>query len=89
MWETEASTGFLKGYKTLPQISVNVPVTDKVGAMSGIDFLADKLRNELKIRLVVRPSGTEPLVRITAEGESEELCALACKIIRSKIEENG
>ena len=34
-------------------------------------------------------SGTEPLVRITAEGESEELCALACKIIRSKIEENG
>lgn len=81
--------GLLKGYKTLPQISVNVPVTDKVGAMSGIDFLADKLRNELKIRLVVRPSGTEPLVRITAEGESEELCALACKIIRSKIEENG
>lgn len=81
--------GLLKGYKTLPQVSVNVPVADKARAMSGVDFLSEKLQAELKIRIIVRPSGTEPLVRITAEGESEELCALACKILRSKIEENG
>ncbi len=80
--------GLLKGYKNKPQTSVNIPVADKVKAMAGVDFLAEKLRKELKVRLIVRPSGTEQVIRITAEGESEELCALACKIISSKIQEN-
>ncbi|MDE7082132.1 MAG: phosphoglucosamine mutase [Clostridia bacterium] len=81
--------GLLKGYKNLPQTSLNIPVSDKERAMAGVDFLADKLKKELKVRLIVRPSGTERLIRVTAEGESEELCALACKIIESKIRENG
>ncbi len=80
--------GLLKGYKNKPQTSVNVPVADKAKAMAGVDFLAENLRKELKVRLIVRPSGTEQVIRITAEGESEELCALACKIISSKIQEN-
>ncbi len=86
--ENRGFDGLLKGYKNLPQVAVNIPVVDKSRAMTGVEFLAEKLRQELKVRLIVRPSGTERVIRVTAEGESEELCALACKIIQSKIQEN-
>lgn len=80
--------GLLKGYKSLPQASVSVPVLNKDTAMSGVQTLAEKLGKDLALRLIVRPSGTEPVIRVTAEGESEEACALACKILSSKIAEN-
>ena len=78
----------LRGFKALPQISVNVPVVDKRSAMDGVERLAEKLKRELCVRLVVRPSGTERMVRVMAEGASEETCALACKILQAKIVEN-
>ena len=78
----------LEGYRAFPQISVNVPVTDKTAAMRGVNKLAEKLGSELNLRVIVRPSGTESVVRIMAEGESEEACALCCKILSSKIDEN-
>lgn len=86
--ENRGFDGLLKGYKTFPQISLNVPVVDKARAMSGVEAVAEKLRHDLNVRLIVRPSGTERVIRVTAEGESEELCALACKIIESRIQEN-
>ena len=79
----------LAGYKALPQISLNVPVVDKTAAMKGVAELAEKLERELSLRIITRPSGTERVVRIMAEGESEENCALACKILSSKILENS
>lgn len=86
--ENRGFDGLLKGYKTFPQISLNVPVVDKARAMSGVEAVAEKLRHDLNVRLIVRPSGTERVIRVTAEGESEELCALACKIVESRINEN-
>lgn len=86
--ENRGFEGLLKGYKTFPQISLNVPVVDKARAMSGVEAVAEKLRHDLNVRLIVRPSGTERVIRVTAEGESEELCALACKIVESRINEN-
>lgn len=86
--ENRGFDGLLKGYKTFPQISLNVPVVDKARAMSGVEAVAEKLRHDLNVRLIVRPSGTERVIRVTAEGESEELCALACKILESRINEN-
>lgn len=80
--------GLLKGYKSYPQISENIPVIDKKQAMSGVETLKKKLEKELNVRLVVRPSGTERVIRVTAESESEEACALASKIISSKIKDN-
>lgn len=79
----------LKGYRTYPQASVSVPVVDKARAMEGIAELCEKLGRELKVRLVVRPSGTERVVRVMAEGESEESCALACKILSGRIAESN
>ncbi|MDE7329662.1 MAG: phosphoglucosamine mutase, partial [Clostridia bacterium] len=75
-------------YRAFPQIALNVPAVDKTAAMRGVESLCEKLEKELSLRLVVRPSGTERVIRVMAEGESEENCALACKIISSKISEN-
>ena len=78
----------LRGYKSLPQMLVSVPVVDKILAMNGVEVIARKLENELDLRIIVRPSGTERVVRIMAEGESRENCVLACKILTTKISEN-
>lgn len=78
----------LKGYKPLAQISVSVPAENKQKAMSGVETLCDRLRQETGARIIVRPSGTEKAVRIMAESESEETCALVCKILISKIADN-
>ncbi|MGC9125842.1 MAG: phosphoglucosamine mutase, partial [Caldisericaceae bacterium] len=63
-----------KGIVHYPQVLVNVKVKDKkiIEQDNFIEFL--KVReNALKGngRILVRPSGTEPLVRIMVEGENE------------------
>ena len=67
-----------KTMKKLPQILVNLKVNDKEQIMNN-PVLKEK---ELQIteflgsrgRLLLRPSGTEPLIRVMVEGETEELC---------------
>ena len=78
----------LKNYKSLPQITKNIPTTDKEIAMQGVAELKEKLAADLNLRIIVRPSGTENLIRVMAEGESEESCSLACAILSSKITQN-
>ncbi|MDD4237230.1 MAG: phosphoglucosamine mutase [Desulfotomaculaceae bacterium] len=56
----------------LPQLLVNVQVTDKNAVMNS-PVLSDAIKQEEKKmggngRILVRPSGTEPLVRVMAEG---------------------
>ena len=65
-----------------------MPVVDKSAALRGVEKLRVKLEKELSLRIVVRPSGTERVIRVMAEGESEESCSLACKILSSKIADN-
>lgn len=61
-----------------PQLLVNVPVQDKNKTMESaelkeqIDQVADELGDEG--RILVRPSGTEPLVRVMVEAKSDALC---------------
>jgi phosphoglucosamine mutase len=61
-----------------PQLLVNVRVADK-SKLSGneeIKNAIDKVESDLEGngRVLVRPSGTEPLVRVMVEAPSEELC---------------
>ncbi len=64
--------------KTFPQKLENVPVTDKVAAQANPSVRAE-VENVEKLlgdngRILVRESGTEPLVRVMVEAQTQELC---------------
>lgn len=64
--------------KKFPQKLVNVRVTDKNHVTDNVRVKAviEQVEQEMAGdgRILVRPSGTEPLVRVMAEAPSEELC---------------
>ena len=74
-----------EGLKIYPQLLVNVRVRDKEEAMNDPEVV--KAIEEVNAhlngngRLLVRPSGTEPLVRVRAEAETDEICAQEVGII--------
>lgn len=79
MVESNASIiELIDGLKIYPQLLVNVPVSDKQAALQDSEILAevDKISMELSSngRILVRPSGTEPLVRVMVEAENESIC---------------
>ena len=61
-----------------PQVLKNVAVKDKQTALSDADVAAAVKKSEQKLgnsgRILVRPSGTEPVVRVMVEAESMEMC---------------
>ncbi len=61
-----------------PQVLKNVAVKDKQTALSDVDVAAAVKKAEQKLgnsgRILVRPSGTEPVVRVMVEAESMEMC---------------
>lgn len=61
---------------SFPQVLHNVRVREKktVDEIAGLKELQDRLEKDLKRkgRILVRPSGTEPVIRIMVEGENEE-----------------
>lgn len=75
-----------------PQVLINVRVTDKVGAQADEDVRAAVKRVGQKLgdkgRILVRESGTEPLVRVMVEAETEkecrELAGSVVSVIRAK-----
>ena len=64
--------------RIFPQILINVKVQDKKQAMQDAEVLAaaDKVSEELEGngRILLRPSGTENLVRVMVEAETDEIC---------------
>lgn len=61
-----------------PQLLVNIPVRDKHTAMDvpAIKTVVEEVEREMAGagRILVRPSGTEPLLRVMAEAPTDELC---------------
>lgn len=66
------------GLKIYPQLLVNVPVRNKEAALHDVEIQAEvrKITDELANngRILVRPSGTEPLVRVMVEAENDTIC---------------
>lgn len=62
-----------------PQLLVNVPVQDKQRALSdtGLLEIVKEVEEFLKDegRILVRPSGTEPLIRVMVEAKNDDICA--------------
>lgn len=80
--------------KKYPQKLVNVRVTDKHHVTDNVKVkeVIDQVEAEMagNGRILVRPSGTEPLVRVMAEAPSEELCyAYVDRIVQVVKEEMG
>lgn len=68
----------LNGLVIYPQLLVNLKVNDKVACLND-DEIKKKISEIKDIigsngQLLVRASGTEPLVRVMAEAENDELC---------------
>ncbi|MGN0318086.1 MAG: phosphoglucosamine mutase [Lachnospira sp.] len=61
-----------------PQVLKNIRVTDKTAAQNDADVIAAVKAVEEKLgddgRILVRESGTEPVVRVMVEAGSDELC---------------
>ncbi len=61
-----------------PQTLVNVRVKDKESALSDVDVRKKMAEIDHRLgktgRLLVRPSGTEPLIRVMVEAESQQVC---------------
>lgn len=77
--EKKSTLGELRrNLKIYPQLLVNVKVTDKAFVMDNekVKDMEKKVSEELgdSGRLLLRPSGTESLIRVMVEAETDELC---------------
>ncbi|MBE6740627.1 MAG: phosphoglucosamine mutase [Ruminococcaceae bacterium] len=76
-----------------PQKTVNVKVKDKNAVITDSEVLKEKADIEALIgengRILLRKSGTEPVIRVMAEAESEEKCEEYVERLKAKIIERG
>jgi phosphoglucosamine mutase len=75
--------------KLFPQTNINVKVKDKLRVL-GSEHLAEEIEKQrLKLgnkgRIVVRASGTEPLIRVFSETEDQQLCDETAKAVEKVI----
>ena len=67
-----------KGIQMYPQCMKNIRVSDKKMVMQHADVLKKKEELEVRLcgdgRIVLRESGTEPLIRVMVEAQTQELC---------------
>lgn len=81
-----------KELKIYPQLLINVKVTDKKSAMEDEEVLAAEKEVSTALngngRILLRPSGTENLIRVMVEAETQEICEVqagkVADIIRKK-----
>lgn len=82
-----------EGLYIYPQLLENVRVTDKnivlndPDIQAAIDAVSERLGSNG--RILVRPSGTEPLIRVMVEAGTDELCAECVHSVTNLITEKG
>ncbi len=78
-----------EGLTIYPQVLENVRVADKAEALGNPEVQAaiDQVTAELGEtgRILVRESGTEPVIRVMVEAESEEICQKYVDMVVSKL----
>lgn len=76
--------------KIYPQVLINVRVSDKNGALNNekIKAVIEEIEAELEGngRILVRPSGTEPVLRVMVEAETQEKCQNSAERIAAVVE---
>ena len=84
------------GVKIYPQVLKNVRVVNKAETRNDKDVIAavEKIENQLgdNGRILVRESGTEPVLRVMVEAETKEICEICVDyvvdVINQKIKRN-
>lgn len=83
----------VRDLKIYPQVLINVRVKDKNTVLdnTNVKESIEKIENKLgdSGRVLVRKSGTEPLIRVMVEAETEEVANESANEIVSTIKENG
>ena len=82
-----------EGFKVYPQLLVNVRVSDKELVMEDEDVIRAKEEVGAELngdgRVLLRKSGTEPLIRVMVEAKTDEKCKKAVENIIKVIREKG
>jgi phosphoglucosamine mutase len=73
-----------------PQVMINVPLSKKVDisnneAINKSVYAAEEALSG-RGRVLLRPSGTEPIIRVMVEGDNQELVEQQVKIIAGVVE---
>ena len=83
----------VRDLKIYPQVLINVRVKDKKTVLDNenVKRSVEKIEKDLKDsgRVLVRKSGTEPLIRVMVEAETEEIANQSALEIVNTIKENG
>ncbi len=68
----------VEGFEVYPQVLINIRVKDKPQARNDADVVAAVKKAETELgntgRILVRESGTEPVIRVMVEASSEKIC---------------
>lgn len=82
-----------KDLKAYPQVLKNVRVADKPAARNDADVIAATKKVEEALgdngRILLRRSGTEPVIRVMVEADTEELCNRYVDDVIKVLEEKG
>ena len=87
-----ASLSLIKGQQRLPQRLVNVRVRERreLAGLPAVQGVIDRVSRDLgsRGRVLVRYSGTEPLVRVMVEGEHAAQVESFCEEIAAALREH-
>ena len=82
-----------EGLTIYPQVLKNVRVADKAAAQADPDVQAAVSQVAAKLgdtgRILVRESGTEPLIRVMVEASAQELCSESVDFVVDTIRRKG
>jgi len=77
------------GMKKFPQLMINVPLTGNANPMQSATVQQSVAAAERQLngrgRVLLRPSGTEPLIRVMVEGEDELLVSRLAEDIAAQV----
>jgi phosphoglucosamine mutase len=86
--ENQSLQESLEGFSLYPQKLINVPIKEKMDLNSSHNQNLIKQANEImkgEGRVLVRPSGTQPLIRIMTEGPDKSLVEKSANFLSSKL----
>ncbi len=79
-----------KGMSKYPQLMINVPVVTRIDVEASAEIQAAVASAEQRLngrgRVLLRPSGTEPLIRVMVEGEDAALVREQAEMLAAVVE---